>query len=84
MITLLRYHRFTVCYVKYCNFVLISYQSIRDQMASSLTRLKDLEEEVKTIPMLQVRNKYYDLANIYLNSRVAEISKTNGHMLLSL
>lgn len=32
-------------------------QSIRDQMAVSLSRLKDLEEEVKTIPMLQVRRQ---------------------------
>ncbi|XP_068205020.1 uncharacterized protein [Palaemon carinicauda] len=30
-------------------------QSIRDQMASSLSRLKELEEEVKTIPMLQIK-----------------------------
>ncbi|KAK4324357.1 hypothetical protein Pmani_004984 [Petrolisthes manimaculis] len=30
-------------------------QSIRDQMATSLSRLKDLEEEVKTIPMLQIK-----------------------------
>lgn len=30
-------------------------QSIRDQMASSLTRLKELEEEVKNIPMLQIK-----------------------------
>ncbi|XP_045619164.2 KN motif and ankyrin repeat domains 1 isoform X2 [Procambarus clarkii] len=30
-------------------------QSIRDQMATSLARLKELEEEVKTIPMLQIK-----------------------------
>ncbi|CAL4064705.1 unnamed protein product, partial [Meganyctiphanes norvegica] len=30
-------------------------QSIRDQMAHSLNRLKNLEEEVKTIPMLQIK-----------------------------
>lgn len=30
-------------------------QSIRDQMATSLCRLKELEEEVRTIPMLQIK-----------------------------
>ncbi|XP_069165751.1 KN motif and ankyrin repeat domain-containing protein 1 isoform X7 [Procambarus clarkii] len=33
----------------------IIQQSIRDQMATSLARLKELEEEVKTIPMLQIK-----------------------------
>ncbi|MPC43068.1 KN motif and ankyrin repeat domain-containing protein 1 [Portunus trituberculatus] len=34
---------------------LSSLQSIRDQMATSLARLKELEEEVKQIPVLQVK-----------------------------
>ena len=37
---------------------LISYlfalQNIREQMAASLERMKELEEQVKAIPMLQV------------------------------
>lgn len=34
-------------------------QHIREQMAISLSRMRDLEEQVKLVPLLQVRIVYY-------------------------
>jgi hypothetical protein len=39
---------------KHCKYAL---QNIREQMAVSLERMKELEEQVKAIPMLQVSSQ---------------------------
>jgi hypothetical protein len=35
------------------------FQNIREQMASSLQKIREMEDQVKTIPMLQVSQEYF-------------------------
>lgn len=52
----------TVSIESSCNLSPIALQNIREQMALSLERTKELEEQVKIIPYLQVSKYYqYDL-----------------------
>lgn len=53
-------------------------QNIREQMAMSLERMKELEEQVKAIPMLQVQVSVLKEEKRNLLRRVDELSKTNS------
>ncbi|KAK8751732.1 hypothetical protein OTU49_010004 [Cherax quadricarinatus] len=58
-------------------------QSIRDQMATSLARLKELEEEVKTIPMLQIKLNVLKEEKRLLLQQLKSVCKGNEtHFLL--
>lgn len=52
-------------------------QNIREQMAASLERMKELEEQVKAIPMLQVQVSVLKEEKRNLLRQVDELSKTN-------
>ncbi|XP_076641442.1 KN motif and ankyrin repeat domain-containing protein 2 kank isoform X2 [Halictus rubicundus] len=53
-------------------------QNIREQMAASLERMKELEEQVKAIPMLQVQVSVLKEEKRNLLRQVDELSKTNS------
>ncbi|GAB1862835.1 KN motif and ankyrin repeat domain-containing protein 1 [Camponotus japonicus] len=53
-------------------------QNIREQMAVSLERMKELEEQVKAIPMLQVQVSVLKEEKRNLLQQVDELSKTNS------
>ncbi|XP_029674097.1 KN motif and ankyrin repeat domain-containing protein 2-like isoform X1 [Formica exsecta] len=53
-------------------------QNIREQMAVSLERMKELEEQVKAIPMLQVQVSVLKEEKRNLLRQVNELSKTNS------
>ncbi|XP_076375953.1 KN motif and ankyrin repeat domain-containing protein 2 kank isoform X1 [Megalopta genalis] len=53
-------------------------QNIREQMAASLERMKELEEQVKAIPMLQVQVSVLKEEKRSLLRQVDELSKTNS------
>ncbi|XP_050452036.1 KN motif and ankyrin repeat domain-containing protein 1 isoform X2 [Cataglyphis hispanica] len=53
-------------------------QNIREQMAVSLERMKELEEQVKAIPMLQVQVSVLKEEKRNLLRQVDELSKTNS------
>ncbi|XP_072766423.1 uncharacterized protein [Anoplolepis gracilipes] len=53
-------------------------QNIREQMAMSLERMKELEEQVKAIPMLQVQVSVLKEEKRNLLRQVDELSKTNS------
>lgn len=52
-------------------------QNIREQMAVSLERMRELEEQVKAIPMLQVQLSVLKEEKRNLLRRVEELTKTN-------
>ncbi|XP_012531425.2 KN motif and ankyrin repeat domain-containing protein 3 isoform X2 [Monomorium pharaonis] len=52
-------------------------QNIREQMAASLERMKELEEQVKAIPMLQVQISVLKEEKRNLLRQVDELSRTN-------
>ncbi|XP_011136034.1 KN motif and ankyrin repeat domain-containing protein 1 isoform X2 [Harpegnathos saltator] len=52
-------------------------QNIREQMAASLERMRELEEQVKAIPMLQVQVSVLKEEKRNLLRQVDELSKTN-------
>ncbi|XP_018362879.1 PREDICTED: KN motif and ankyrin repeat domain-containing protein 2 isoform X1 [Trachymyrmex cornetzi] len=54
-------------------------QNIREQMAASLERMKELEEQVKAIPMLQVQVSVLKEEKRNLLRQVDELSKTNSY-----
>lgn len=49
----------TVLYLCAC----ACFQNIREQMAASLERMRELEEQVKAIPMLQVNTAAYNFTS---------------------
>nr|KAF7394269.1 hypothetical protein H0235_016864 [Vespula pensylvanica] len=53
-------------------------QNIREQMAASLERMRELEEQVKAIPMLEVQLSVLKEEKRNLLRRVEELSKTNS------
>ncbi|XP_054000411.1 KN motif and ankyrin repeat domain-containing protein 2 isoform X1 [Hylaeus anthracinus] len=53
-------------------------QNIREQMAASLERMRELEEQVKAIPMLQVQVSVLKEEKRNLLRQVDELSKTNS------
>ncbi|XP_015173639.1 PREDICTED: KN motif and ankyrin repeat domain-containing protein 3 isoform X2 [Polistes dominula] len=53
-------------------------QNIREQMAASLERMKELEEQVKAIPMLEVQLSVLKEEKRNLLQRVEELSKKNS------
>ncbi|XP_031834573.1 KN motif and ankyrin repeat domain-containing protein 2 kank isoform X2 [Nomia melanderi] len=53
-------------------------QNIREQMAASLERMRELEEQVKAIPMLQVQVSVLKEEKRNLLRQVDELSKTNA------
>ncbi|XP_076620512.1 KN motif and ankyrin repeat domain-containing protein 2 kank isoform X2 [Colletes latitarsis] len=53
-------------------------QNIREQMAASLERMRELEEQVKAIPMLQVQVSVLKEEKRSLLRQVDELSKTNS------
>ncbi|KAI4483814.1 hypothetical protein M0802_013305 [Mischocyttarus mexicanus] len=53
-------------------------QNIREQMAASLERMKELEEQVKAIPMLEVQLSVLKEEKRNLLRRVEELSKKNS------
>ncbi|XP_011348194.1 KN motif and ankyrin repeat domain-containing protein 1 isoform X2 [Ooceraea biroi] len=54
-------------------------QNVREQMAASLERMKELEEQVKAIPMLQVQVSVLKEEKRNLLRQVDELNKTNSH-----